>query len=206
VLLVPTFEISALSTMKSYLRTTKAQHVTNRPTAYSRPMRTRLCSTMDNNTAATGDGSSGNGNGSGSGGLVRQGDSNILKAQLLNAFTNLGAADQYDAVLTGLCAKILDKDTPGASTTTTSEPKTILESIQDCISLLEEMNASKITASPRSLMAVIDVRSTNRKGFCSWICNCLTYSTLFCWFSLHKGNDENTKCIVHGSCGACVYP
>ena len=83
------------------------------------------------------------------GGLVQQTDS-IMKKQLLNAFTNLGTADQYDAVLTGLCAKVLDD-------TNAITPDTTIVAIQDCTDLLEEMNASKITASSRSLMALIDV-------------------------------------------------
>ena len=73
-----------------------------------------------------------------------------MKKQLLNAFTNLGTADQYDAVLTGLCAKVLDD-------TNAITPDTTIVAIQDCTDLLEEMNASKITASSRSLMALIDV-------------------------------------------------
>ena len=83
------------------------------------------------------------------GGLVQQTDS-VMKKQLLNAFTNLGTADQYDAVLTGLCAKVLDD-------TNAITPDTTIVAIQDCTDLLEEMNASKITASSRSLMALIDV-------------------------------------------------
>ena len=92
---------------------------------------------------------------SGGGGLVRQSTSSdddndsIMKKQLLNAFTNLGTADQYDAVLTGLCAKILD-DTSSSSDMT-------MVAIQDCTDLLEEMNTSKVAASSRSLMALIDV-------------------------------------------------
>jgi hypothetical protein len=93
---------------------------------------------------------SSNGSGAGAGGLVRQTD-NIMKKQLLNAFTNLGTADQYDAVLTGLCAKILD------DTTSNTTPDKTIVAIQDCTDLLDEMNASKITASSRSLMALIDV-------------------------------------------------
>ena len=108
---------------------------------------------------------SSNNNGAGGGGLVRQTDSNMMNKQLLNAFTNLGAADQYDAVLTGLCAKILDSDTSttGTSSTATNQnsnnmsPDRTIVAIQDCIALLEEMNTSKITASSRSLMALIDV-------------------------------------------------
>jgi hypothetical protein len=93
------------------------------------------------------------GNGGGGGGLVKQSD-NVLKSQLLNAFTNLDTADQYDAVLTGLCAKILDD-----ATITDSQA---IVSIQDCTDLLDEMNTSRIPASPRSLMALIDVRAHTR--------------------------------------------
>ena len=77
--------------------------------------------------------------------------SDAVRSQLFSAFTNLGVADQYDAVLTGLCAKILD--TAGSRITETQAAA----SLRDCTDLLQEMNEQKIPASPRSLMALIDV-------------------------------------------------
>lgn len=67
------------------------------------------------------------------------------KSQLFSAFSALTAADQYDAVLTGLCAKILD----------TNEEEQV--SLEDPLQLLQEMNGKRIQASPRSTMALIDV-------------------------------------------------
>jgi hypothetical protein len=69
------------------------------------------------------------------------------KSRLASAFAALDETDQYDAVLTGLCAKILDD-------TADEEAKAAL---QDPIKLMQEMNARRVTASGRSLMALIDV-------------------------------------------------
>jgi hypothetical protein len=77
--------------------------------------------------------------------LVLQNDE---RSSLASAFSNLKESDQYDAVLTGLCAKILDD---------TSEEKAI-SSLQDPVSLIQEMNQRNVEASGRSLMAFIDVR------------------------------------------------
>lgn len=71
------------------------------------------------------------------------------KSQLFTAFTSLDLTDQYDAVLTGLCAKILDDRTMDEDTTKVA--------LRDPIQLIEEMNTKNIPASPRSLMALIDV-------------------------------------------------
>jgi hypothetical protein len=76
--------------------------------------------------------------------LQQNGDN---RSKLASAFAALGENDQYDAVLTGLCAKILD-ETPNAQ---------CLNALQDPISLLQEMNARRVAASGRSLMALIDV-------------------------------------------------
>jgi hypothetical protein len=86
-----------------------------------------------------------------SGGLMNIGDS--LKSQLASAFSNLDESDQYDAVLTGLCAKILDQPSTSGNQAAVA--------LQDPIQLVEEMNGRRIPASPRSLMALIDVRVTN---------------------------------------------
>lgn len=74
-----------------------------------------------------------------------------LQSQLASAFTALDETDQYDAVLTGLCAKILDQPA-GAPV----DPNT--QALRDPMQLVEEMNQRRIQASPRSLMAFIDVR------------------------------------------------
>ena len=69
------------------------------------------------------------------------------KSRLASAFAALDESDQYDAVLTGLCAKILDDGTD-------TDAK---EALQDPIKLMQEMNARRVKASGRSLMALIDV-------------------------------------------------
>jgi hypothetical protein len=81
-----------------------------------------------------------------------------LQSQLASAFTALDERDQYDAVLTGLCAKILDtpKGTPEDPTAQT---------LRDPMQLVEEMNTRRIKASPRSLMAFIDVRKCPQSVF-----------------------------------------
>jgi hypothetical protein len=82
------------------------------------------------------------------GGLISLGSA--LQSQLVSAFTALDESDQYDAVLTGLCAKILDNPSNSGAQVTVA--------LQDPIQLLQEMNSRRITASGRSLMALIDVR------------------------------------------------
>lgn len=84
------------------------------------------------------------------GGLMSMGDS--LKSQLASAFSALDESDQYDAVLTGLCAKILDQPT--------AESGEVIEALQDPLQLLEEMNSRRIQAGSRSLMALIDAAVT----------------------------------------------
>lgn len=81
------------------------------------------------------------------GSLMRQEDS---KSQLFQAFTNLDLTDQYDAVLTGLCAKILDNSE--------LKDEALSKALEDPKQLLQEMNTKRIQASPRSLMALMDVR------------------------------------------------
>jgi len=68
------------------------------------------------------------------------------KSRLSSAFAALDETDQYDAVLTGLCAKILDD----------TSDKEAMAALQDPIKLIQEMNARRVTASGRSLMAIID--------------------------------------------------
>ena len=88
-----------------------------------------------------------NENNNASGGLMSMGDS--LKSQLQNAFSALDESDQYDAVLTGLCAKILDQPK--------DDSDQIIVALQDPFQLLDEMNSRRIKAGSRSLMALIDV-------------------------------------------------
>jgi hypothetical protein len=68
------------------------------------------------------------------------------KSRLASAFAALDETDQYDAVLTGLCAKILDSKDLDAKV-----------GLDGPIQLLEEMNARRVKASGRGLMALIDV-------------------------------------------------
>lgn len=70
------------------------------------------------------------------------------KSRLASAFAALDETDQYDAVLTGLCAKILDD----------SADTDAKAALQDPVKLLQEMNTRRVKASGRSLMALIDVR------------------------------------------------
>ena len=94
--------------------------------------------------------------------MVNGGGNDLLlakdaKSQLFSAFAALQLPDQYDAVLTGLCAKILDARN-------LSEAEASL-ALNDPIQLVEEMNSKNIPASPRSLMALIDatVKTQNAK-------------------------------------------
>ena len=85
------------------------------------------------------------------------------KSQLFASFSALSLADQYDAVLTGLCAKIVDgtagvtKDEADESTA----PVSPQDALADPMNLLQEMNQKRIVASPRSMMALIDVSDEN---------------------------------------------
>ena len=101
-----------------------------------------------------------------------------------SAFEALGEKDQYDAVLTGLCAKILDgnydPNPPSSSSTSATDTgedaegdgvgevagvaemsaaQRAFETLSDPIRLMKEMNSRNIRASERSLMALIDVSS-----------------------------------------------
>ncbi|KAL3945765.1 MAG: hypothetical protein SGBAC_000154 [Bacillariaceae sp.] len=87
-----------------------------------------------------------------SGGLMSMGDS--IKSQLASAFSALDESDQYDAVLTGLCAKILDQPS--------EDLVQVTEALQDPIQLMEEMNARRIKAGSRSLMALVDAAVTSQ--------------------------------------------
>ena len=93
------------------------------------------------------------------------------KASLLaSAFEALEEKDQYDAVLTGLCAKLLDKDQQDERVSDVEEEaqrigrdatltptQLAMEQLKDPIRLLGEMNLRNVRASGRSLMALVDV-------------------------------------------------
>jgi len=79
-------------------------------------------------------------------------------SQLAAAFTALDESDQYDAVLTGLCAKILDNQNKKSNEAGGGGGDNNAAALQDPAALLTEMNQRRIPASPRSLMALIDVR------------------------------------------------
>ena len=92
-------------------------------------------------------------------GIILQADA---KSQLFASFAALSLSDQYDAVLTGLCAKILD-----SAELTDEQAATALE---DPLQLMEEMNAKRIPASARSLMALVDVRNGRVSSFLDRTC------------------------------------
>jgi hypothetical protein len=89
-----------------------------------------------------------------------------------SAFQALDEKDQYDAVLTGLCAKILDGTmVPNeeesvaeriARQATMTPTQLAYDTLKDPIRLLEEMNNRRVRASERSLMALIDATATTQ--------------------------------------------
>ena len=85
------------------------------------------------------------------------------RASLLNmAFDALNDDDKYDAVLSGICSKILDgkveTDANQIGKEATMSPSQLaLEKMKDPIRLMAEMNQRGVKASSRSLMALIDV-------------------------------------------------
>ena len=87
------------------------------------------------------------------------------RASLLeSAFEAMDDKDKYDAVLTGLCSKVLDgKSNMNANDiaidATLTPTELAMEKMKDPIRLLEEMNSRKVKASGRSLMALVDVSS-----------------------------------------------
>mmetsp|Transcript_13598 Transcript_13598/g.19450 ORF Transcript_13598/g.19450 Transcript_13598/m.19450 type:complete len:279 (+) Transcript_13598:65-901(+) len=106
--------------------------------------------------------------------MIRNNDVDSL---LASAFLALDEEEKYDAVLTGLCAKVLDNDDEGNKKKKDDEKdnsiaeevgrKAILspseaayEKLRDPIQLLSEMNERNILASGRSLMAIVDVSTS----------------------------------------------
>ncbi|CAJ1967013.1 unnamed protein product [Cylindrotheca closterium] len=125
--------------------TTNQRHSSQRQSFFSQPENyRRLATTTSLRSESAEDGSSG--------GLMSMGDS--IKSQLASAFSALDETDQYDAVLTGLCAKILDQPSEDLAQ--------VSEALQDPIQLMEEMNARRIKAGSRSLMALIDAAVTSQ--------------------------------------------
>jgi len=101
-------------------------------------------------------------------GLVLQDAFNNEKASLLaSAFDALKDNDKYDAVLTGLCSKILDGKVevdPGqiGMEATLTPSQLALETLKDPIRLVGEMNQRRVKASSRSLMALIDAAGSTQ--------------------------------------------
>lgn len=90
--------------------------------------------------------------------LVTFGDASLLKT----AFDSLNENDKYDAVLTGLCSKIIDGKVTSdpnqvAKEATLTQKQLAIEKMKDPLRLIDEMNRRKVKASSRSLMALIDV-------------------------------------------------
>jgi hypothetical protein len=96
-------------------------------------------------------------------GMVLKDTFDMDRASLLeSAFDALNDKDKYDAVLTGLCSKILDGkvtvDPEQIGKEATLSPSGLaLEKLKDPIRLVAEMNQRRVKASSRSLMALIDV-------------------------------------------------
>jgi len=68
---------------------------------------------------------------------------------LTSAFSALDDRDKYDTVLTGLCAKVIDGSSSG-------DEEEARMGMKDPIQIMGEMNASRIVAGQRSIMALID--------------------------------------------------
>jgi hypothetical protein len=85
---------------------------------------------------------------------------------LNEAFSSLNDRDKYEAVLTGLCAKIIDGGEKNANR----------ESLLDPMRLMEEMNSSGIIAGPRGIIGLIDVRVDQKQNTQIYISVCLSLS------------------------------
>uniref|UniRef100_A0A7S1BMA1 Ubiquinone biosynthesis protein n=1 Tax=Corethron hystrix TaxID=216773 RepID=A0A7S1BMA1_9STRA len=77
---------------------------------------------------------------------------------LADAFGNLSESDQYDAVLTGLCSKLLEDCADGSATTVDAS------SMSGPLDLLEEMHARDIPVSGRSLSALVDTAAASKSA------------------------------------------
>eukprot|EP00557_Chaetoceros_sp_GSL56_P001727 CAMPEP_0176504666 /NCGR_PEP_ID=MMETSP0200_2-20121128/16062_1 /TAXON_ID=947934 /ORGANISM="Chaetoceros sp., Strain GSL56" /LENGTH=466 /DNA_ID=CAMNT_0017904127 /DNA_START=267 /DNA_END=1667 /DNA_ORIENTATION=+ len=86
---------------------------------------------------------------------------------LASAFDALADDEKYDAVLTGLCSKIIngkiEVDPQQIGKEATLKPSQLaLEKLKDPLRLVEEMNQRKIKANSRSLMALIDAAGSTQ--------------------------------------------
>jgi len=95
-------------------------------------------------------------------------NNNNINNALKDAFASLNESDKYDAVLTGLCAKILD--TGGGSSSNPNDSTSPLGVLEQPLTLLSEMNQRKVEASARSLSALLDVS----------VCCCCCFDKLQC--------------------------
>jgi hypothetical protein len=137
---------------------------------------------------------------------------------LASAFAALDEREQYDTVLTGLCAKILD-ETATTSTNaqdpankiaidaTLTPSQRAYEKLKDPISLLQEMNNRNISASARSLVALVDVRDGPRRFMLHLFPRVTT--TIFFFLPLYStfilGCKFNTRCTSHGNCTFSIH-
>ncbi len=99
--------------------------------------------------------------------LILARENAAIQQQLNEAFSSLNDRDKYEAVLTGLCAKIIDGGEKNANR----------ESLLDPMRLMEEMNSSGIIAGPRGIIGLIDVRVDQKQ-------NTQIYITAFASLSL----------------------
>lgn len=84
---------------------------------------------------------------------------------IISTFEALGEQDQYDAVLTGLCAKVLNGEDQNNNQEDESEVEKTQDAFQrlkDPIRLMKEMSARDIQASERSIMALIDATASTQ--------------------------------------------
>jgi len=107
-----------------------------------------------------------------SGGMRLASDFDFGGDLLSSAFNSLNENDKYDAVLTGLCAKVLDGNMKGTSAGRSNEAteEDMDDLVREAVSplgvmekplkLLQEMNDRRVAASPRSISALIDTAAT----------------------------------------------
>ena len=122
----------------------------------------------------------GDNSGGGSSVLVSTQSDTTTTAALFSAFASLDLRDQYDAVLSSACAKLLDgtaaasdNNNINSNNDADAAAATVETKLNDCQRLLQEMNDSNVPASPRSLMALVDVGALIRlcaKECCAVLC------------------------------------
>lgn len=101
-------------------------------------------------------------------GIVLQETSDSDQPSLLDsAFEALGDDEKYDAVLAGLCSRIIDgenyfdPDQIGYDATLSSS-EVAIQRLKDPLRLLKEMNQRNVRASGRSLVGLIDAAATTQ--------------------------------------------